>query len=116
MSFQPTDFQSFIDASKRAMAPLAEWNALSARTLERTARYQYGLAGDLLELGLAQLQATAAAKDLGALLNQQAALANAFAEKSASRSQEAMQLATEAQGEFSAWVSTATSELTRKAS
>ena len=114
MNFQPADFQSFIDASKRAMTPLAEWNSLTARTLERTARYQYGLAGDLLELGVAQLQAAASAKDFGSLLNQQAALANAFAEKSTARSQEAMKLATEAQGEYSAWMSTATSELARK--
>jgi len=114
MNFQPADFQSFVDASKRAMAPLAELNALTARTLERSARYQYGVAGDLLELGVAQLQAVAAAKDFGALLNQQAALTNAFFEKSTTRSQEALQLANAAQGEFTAWVSTATSELGRK--
>ncbi len=114
MNFQPTDFQSFFAAGKRAMGPLAELNALTARTLERTARYQYGVAGDLLELGVAQLQAAAGAKDLGALLNQQAALTNAFVEKSSARSQEAMKLATEVQGEFSAWVGSATSELGRK--
>lgn len=114
MHFPPTDFQHFLEAGQRAIAPLAELNALTARTLERTARYQYGVAGDLLELGVAQLQATAAAKDLGMLLNQQAALANAFAEKSSTRSKEALQLATEAQGEFSAWVGNATSEWHRK--
>lgn len=114
MNFQPADFQSFLDAGKRAMAPLAELNALTARTLERTARYQYGVAGDLLELGVAQLQAAAGAKDFGSLLNQQAALANAFVEKTTTRSQEAMKLATEAQGEFTAWVGNATSELARK--
>jgi len=115
MNFLPADFQSFVDASKRAMAPLAELNALTARALERTARYQYGLAGDLLELGVAQLQAVSAAKDFGALLNQQTALTNAFVAKSTTRSQEAVQLATSAQGEFTAWVSTTTSELSRKA-
>jgi phasin family protein len=115
MNFQPADFQSFVDASKRAMAPLAELNALTARALERTARYQYGLAGDLLELGVAQLQAVSTTKDLGALLNQQAALTNAFLAKSATRSQEAVQLASAAQGEFTAWMSAATSELGRKA-
>jgi len=114
MNFQPADFQSVVDASKRAMAPLAELNALTARTLERTARYQYGVAGDLLELGVAQLQAAAVAKDFGALLNQQAALTNAFFEKSTTRSKEAMQLATAAQGEFTAWASSATSELSPK--
>ncbi len=115
MYFQPADFQGFVDASKRAMAPLAELNALTARTLERSARYQYGLAGDLLELGVAQLQAIAAAKDFGALLSQQAALTNAFVAKSTTRSQEAVQLATAAQGEFTAWMSATTSELGRKA-
>ena len=114
MNLPPADFQSFVDASKRAMAPLAELNGLTVRTLEHSARYQYGVAGDLLELGLAQLQATAAAKDFNSLLNQQAALTNAFFEKSTTRSQQAMQLATAAQGEFIAWVSTATSELGRK--
>ena len=114
MNFQPADFQSFVDASTRGMAPLAELNSLTVRTLERSARYQYGVAGDLLELGVAQLQAAAAAKDFGALLNQQAALTNAFFEKSTVRSQEALQLATAAHGEFTAWVSTATSELGRK--
>ena len=114
VNFQPADFQQFVDASKRAMAPLAKLNTLTARTLERSARYQYGVAGDLLELGVAQLQAAAAAKDLSALLNEQVALTNAFFEKSTTRSQEAMQLATAVQGEFTAWVSTATSELGRK--
>lgn len=114
MHFQPTDFQRFLHAGQRTIAPLAELNALSARTLERAARYQYGVAGDLLELGVAQLQTTAAAKDLGALLNQQAALANAFVEKSSTRSREALQLATDAQGEFSAWFGNATSEWSRK--
>ena len=73
------------------------------------------LAGDLLELGVAQLQAIAAAKDFGALLSQQAALTNAFVAKSTTRSQEAVQLATAAQGEFTAWMSATTSELGRKA-
>jgi phasin family protein len=114
MLFQPTDFQHLLDAGQRAIAPLAELNALTARTLERTARYQYGVAGDLLELGVVQLQTTAAAKDLGTLLNQQAALANAFVEKSSARSREAVRLATEAQAEFSAWVGNATSEWSRK--
>lgn len=114
MNFQPTDFQSFVDASKRAMGPLAELNALTARTLERTARFQYGLAGDLLELGVAQLQAASGAKDFGALLSQHAALTNAFAEKSSVRSQEAVTLATAAHSEFTAWMSTAASEFGRK--
>ena len=114
MNFQPTDFQSFFAAGKRAMAPLSELNALTARALERTARYQYGIAGDLLELGVAQLQATAGAKDFGALLNEQAALTNAFVEKSTVRSQEAVKLATEVQGELSAWLGSATGELSRK--
>ena len=115
MTFQTADFNAYIEATKKAFGPFAKFNELAARTIERTARYQYEVAGDLLNLGVAQMQAATVAKDLPALLAKQTELATQFVEKNTARSQEAVKLASAAQGEFTAWVDATTAELTKKA-
>jgi hypothetical protein len=54
---QPTfDFNAFLDAGKKAMAPAVKFSELSLNGFERIARQQYAFAGEVLEYSLKQMQ------------------------------------------------------------
>jgi phasin family protein len=95
-----TDFNTFIDLQKSALAPFTRFGEASLRSLERIARHQYAVAGDVLEYSLAHLNALAAAKDPAGLVSHQSGLAADFVAKQTTRSNELFKLATEVQAEF----------------
>ncbi len=95
-----SDFNTFIDMQKSALAPFARFNEASLRTFERLARHHYAVAGDVLEYSIAQMNAITVAKDPAGLVSQQSGLAADFVAKQTGRSNELFKLATEVQAEF----------------
>ena len=61
---QPTfDFNAFLDAGKKAMAPAVKFSELSLAGFERVARQQYAFAGEVLEFSLKQMQLASTVRD-----------------------------------------------------
>ena len=96
------------DFAKRAFTPATRLNETVVANVERIARFQYELTGDLLQFGLDQLHATAKAKDLPTLLSKQRELATKFVEKAQNRQKDLAEIASESQAGFAKWIEDAT--------
>ena len=105
----------YMDFAKRAFAPASQLNEVMVGNVERIAKFQYELAGDLMQFGLDQLHATVKAKDLPTLLAKQREIATKFAEKAQARQQALADIATEGQAGVARWIEDATSISTGKA-
>jgi len=115
MSAKQNDLGSYLDFTRRAFAPAARLNELAAQNIERLARFQYEIAGDWMQFGLEQLQATVGARDIGTLLSRQAEIGNKFAEKAARRQQDLAKISTDTQAGFARWVEDASAGATKVA-
>ena len=101
---QPTfDFNAFLDAGKKAMAPAVKFSELSLAGFERIARQQYAFAGEVLEFSLQQMQLASSARDLNDLTSRQIELSTQFAERATQRSQDLIKLSTEHQAQLTKW-------------
>ena len=108
---QPTfDFNAFLDAGKKAMAPAVKFSELSLAGFERIARQQYAFAGEVLEFSLQQLQLASSARDLNDLTSRQIELSTQFAERATQRSQDLIKLSTEHQAQLTKWFDQTVSE------
>jgi phasin family protein len=105
----------YTELAKRAFTPATRFNEAVVANVERIARFQYELSGDLLQFGLDQLNATVKARDLPTLLAKQRELATKFAEKAQSRQQALVDIATESQAGLARWIDDATAIVTGKA-
>jgi phasin family protein len=114
MATRSKDTHSYFEFAKTAFAPAARFKALVARNVEQSARLQYALLGDWMQLTLEQLNAVAKVEDFGSLASHQAQIANRYAEVSSRRTQELLKVATDSQAEFARWVEDSIDE-TRKA-
>ena len=94
---------SHLNWPKRAFAPAVQFNEAVAASVERLAKFQYELAGDLLQLGIDQMNATVRAKDLPTLLAKQREIATKFAEKNTARQQALSDLASDSQASVAKW-------------
>lgn len=115
MSAKHDDLGAYLDFTKRAFAPVVKLNELAAHNIERLARFQYEIAGDWMQFGLEQMQATVSAKDVGTLLARQAEIANKFSEKVAQRQQDLAKISTDTQAGFARWVDEASAGVTKAA-
>ena len=97
------DFNSFMDAGKKAFAPVVKFNELSVQSFERIARQQYAFAGEMLEYSLKQLQLTSSVRDINDLTARQIELSTQFAERATQRSQDLIKASTEHQAQLSKW-------------
>ncbi len=97
------DFNSFMDAGKKAFAPVVKFNELSVQSFERIARQQYAFAGEMLEYSLKQLQLTSTVRDINDLTARQIELSTQFAERATQRSQDLIKASTEHQAQLSKW-------------
>lgn len=97
------DFNSFLDAGKKAFAPVVKFNELSVQGFERIARQQYAFAGEMLEFSLKQLQLTSTVRDINDLTARQIELSTQFAERATQRSQDLIKLSTEHQAQLTKW-------------
>jgi phasin family protein len=97
------DFNSFLDAGKKAFAPVVKFNELSMQSFERIARQQYAFAGEMLEYSLKQLQLTSTVRDINDLTTRQIELSTQFAERATQRSQDLIKLSSEHQAQLTKW-------------
>jgi len=108
---QPTfDFNAFLDAGKKAMAPAVKFNELSLAGFERIARQQYAFVGEMLEFSLQQWQLASSARDINELTSRQIELSTQFAERATQRSQDLIKLSTEHQAQLTKWFDQTVSE------
>lgn len=113
---QPTfDFNAFLDAGKKAMAPAVKFSELSLASFERIARQQYAFAGEVLEFSLQQMQLASSARDLNDLTSRQIELSTQFAERATQRSQDLIKLSTEHQAQLTKWFDQTVSESAKSA-
>ena len=105
------DWNIFLDSYRETYASFSKAQHEGLRALERFARFQYAVAGDVLEAGLAQAKATLGARAaigtpaVAELLEKQAELSTQLSEKIRERAQEFSALAAEVQesvGSFAA--------------
>jgi hypothetical protein len=105
------DFQGWFEPYKETFASFAKAQQDGFRTLERFARFQYAVAGDLLEAGLAHTRTAIGARTtvgtqvITDMLQKQAEIGTQLSEKLKVRAQEFSSLATEVQdsvGSFAA--------------
>ncbi len=88
MTDKTFDPNTLITATREAFAPVLKAQQEGFKALERLARLQYAFAGDLMETGLARVNATLIATTATELLNKQSELTSQFADKLRARSQE----------------------------
>jgi hypothetical protein len=114
-TFDPnTLFESF----RNAMAPMLRAQTEGMKALDRFAHYQYAVAGDYLEYGLAQAKAAAAAKTPTELFAKQSELGTKLTEQLRARAQEFSAIASETQTVLNQFFTEATAkvvEATKKA-
>ena len=97
------DFQGWFEPYKETFASFAKAQQDGFRTLERFARFQYAVAGDLLEAGLAHARtamgarATLGTQVISDLLQKQAEIGTQLSEKLKARALEFSTLAAEVQ-------------------
>jgi phasin family protein len=113
MSTTSAEINTFIENSRKLTAPFAKANELSAKTFEKLARYHYEIAGDLLNLSLAQIAAATQSKDVPELVKKQAELANGYVAKQTQRSQDFLKIATEAQSDLTQLIDATANEFTK---
>jgi phasin family protein len=114
MATKQQDAIAFLEFAKRAYAPTARFNELVVRNFEQAARFQYEVAGDVIQATIDQLNAAASTQDFGTLASRQAEIVNGMADKASKRSHELVKLATETQAQFASWVEDAV-QVARKA-
>jgi hypothetical protein len=95
------DPNSMLAAAREAFAPVLDAQREGFRSLERLARLQYAVAGDILETGLARVNATFAAATPSELLTRQTELNSQFAEKLRNRAEEFATVTSEFQAKLS---------------
>ncbi len=115
MTKQTYDFNAFVDASKKAMAPAIKFNELAVQGFERVARQQYAFAGEMLEIAIKQMQLPTQVKDYNELTSRQVELTTQLVEKTTQRSQDFIKLATEQQAEMTKLFDTTVAEATATA-
>ena len=94
------DFNTLLDAGKKAFAPAVKFNELSFAGFERIARQQFAFAGEMLEFSLQQMQLATTVRDFNDLTSRQIELSTQFAERATQRSQDLIKLTTEHQAEM----------------
>ncbi len=95
------DPSTLMNATREAFAPVLKAQQEGFKTLERLARLNYAVAGDVLESSLARMQASFAATTAGELMSKQTELHTQLVEKLRERAQEFSTVTSEIQAKFS---------------
>jgi hypothetical protein len=88
----------WFDACRSALAPVIRTQEEYIKAVDRIARLQYAVAGDVLESGLAQAHVALEAKSAGDYLAKSTELGAKLGEKIRTRTQELVSATVEAQG------------------
>lgn len=108
MSERTFDPNTWLDGFRDTFASVHKAQQEGFKAIERMARFQYAVAGDYLEAGIAQTQATLTAKTPVELLAKQAEVGTQLGEKLRSRAQEFSTLASEVQGSVNSFATETT--------
>ncbi len=100
MSDSTFDPKAIFESYRNAFAPALKAQQEGVKVLDRVGRYQYDVAGDYLEWGLAQAKAALTAQTPADFVAKQAELTTALSEKLRARAQEFIALASESQSSF----------------
>jgi phasin family protein len=95
------DPETLIAASRKAFAPALAAQHEGFKSFERLTRLQYALAGDVLESGLARVNAAFAATSPTELLQKHSELNNQLAHRLRTRAEEFASVTSEIQAKFS---------------
>ncbi len=101
MTDRTFDTNHMLAAAREAFAPMLRAQQEGFKTLERLARLQYAVAGDVLETGLARMHASFAAATPSELLSKQTELNTQFVDKLRARAEEFATVTSEIQAKFS---------------
>ena len=107
-TFDPT---KIVEAWRNAFAPALKTQQEGLKALDRLSRYQYAVAGDYLEYGLAHAKAAVTSQSPSEFVTKQVELTNGLSDKLRVRAQEFVNLASEAQNGFSDLISEATAKV-----
>lgn len=110
MSDRTFDVNAFIDAYRNAFAPALSAQQEGLKTLDRFARYQYAVAGDYLEFGLAHAKATFSGKSGPDFASAQTDLVTRLGDQLRKRAEEFVTIATESQSTLTKLVTEATAK------
>ena len=100
MTDRTFDTNHMLTAAREAFAPMLKAQQEGFKTLERLARLQYAVAGDVLETGLARVNATLTAGSPTELFSKQTELSGQFVDKLRERAQEFATVTSEIQAKF----------------
>ncbi|MBV9345004.1 MAG: phasin family protein [Gammaproteobacteria bacterium] len=95
------DPNTLIAATREAFAPVLKAQQEGFKTLERIARLQYAFAGDVLESGLARVNAAFTATTAAELMHKHSELNSQFADKIRARTEEFANVTSEIQSKIS---------------
>ena len=101
MTDRTFDPNQMLAAARDAFAPMLKAQQEGFKTLERIARLQYAVAGDVLESNLARVHASFAATTASELMSKQTELHGQLVEKLRERMQEFSTVTSEIQAKFS---------------
>ena len=110
MTDRTFDVNTLFDSYRSAFAPVLRAQQETMKSVERLARYQFGVAGDYLDWSLAQTKAAVAAKSASELVAQHTDINSRLSEQLKKRAQEFTAIATEPQGVVSQWLNEATAK------
>ena len=94
------DTNQMLAAAREAFAPMLKAQQEGFKTIERLARLQYAVAGDVLESGLARVHAAFAAGNPTELLNRHSELTTQLVDKLRARAEEFTTVTSEIQSKF----------------
>lgn len=97
MSDRTFDVNALIDAYRNAFAPALDAQQEGLKSFDRLARYQYAIAGDYLEFGLAHAKATFSGKSGQELASAQTDLVTRLGDQLRKRAEEFVTIAAESQ-------------------
>ena len=100
MNERTFDSNAMLSATREAFAPVLKAQQEGFKTLERLARLQYAVAGDVLESGIARVNASFGATTASELLNKHTELNTQFVDKLRARAEEFATVTSEIQAKF----------------
>ena len=101
MTDRTFDTNHMLVAAREAFAPMLKAQQEGFKTIERLARLQYAVAGDVLEAGFARVNAAFVAGTPSELLNKHTELNTQFVDKLRARAEEFATVTSEIQAKFS---------------
>jgi hypothetical protein len=100
MTDRTFDPNAMLAAARDAFAPVLKAQQEGFKTIERLARLQYAVAGDVLESNLARVNATFAVSNASELLSKQTELNTQLVDKLRARAEEFATVTSEIQSKF----------------